>query len=114
MTSRKPSARARARRVRLRRGQLELDDEARAAVAEGQAAVVLLGDRLDEREAEPVARQRAAAVEARETLEHPLALAFWDAGARVRDGERVSARRRRDPDLDPAPVRRVLHRVVEQ
>src|SRR5690606_13912214 len=57
-----------------RRGQLELDDEPGPAVVQREARVMLLGDRLHERQPQAVARQRARAIEPREALEHPLAL----------------------------------------
>src|SRR5206468_10313029 len=90
--------------------------EARAAERRprhAKPAGVQLRDRAREREPESVTLPLLAG-QAREAIEHALAIGLRDARARVVDGDRDAAVAPRGADLDAAARRRVAERVVEQ
>src|SRR5690606_37788398 len=78
------------------RGKGQADPQAGVIVVERQAGVVQLGDRIDQAQAEAVARGGPGGVEAHEAAEHAFRVRFGDAGPVVGDGDHRSPGRALD------------------
>src|SRR5438094_7034746 len=107
------------RSTTLSRRRRQVNGEAGAAPErrlEGQRAAVRGHDRPGDREPEPrtAAFPIAGGVEPDERLEHALDVARRNAGPRVPHAQHAAGVPRVDVDLDEAPGRRELHRVLHQ
>src|SRR5690606_18287405 len=90
-----------ARPVLGERGKGQADPQAGVIVVERQPGVVQLGDRIDQAQAEAVARGGPGGVEAHEAAQHAFPVGFGDAGAVVGDGDQRSPGRALDLEADP-------------